>query len=143
MYLQTQANLFERFGPPTEDFQVQLGFDIPISSEPLITRAETQRLSIIAERDAFATQVLGAALSARAEYAAADRRWRAQAEHALPLAREAAELTREAYESGALDLTGALVAEQTRGDAELAASMALAARGRALANLEHALGRQL
>ena len=143
IYLQTQATMWEQYGPPTEDFNVQLGFDLPIFDEPLITRAETQRATAQIARDALAAQLRGAALGARSDYLAAHTRATAQLEHALPAAREASELSREAYTAGGLDLTATLLAEQMRADAELSAAQAIAALGTALATLEHALGRPL
>jgi cobalt-zinc-cadmium efflux system outer membrane protein len=143
LYLTGDASLHFRFPPPANNASVQLGVDIPIFDEPRITRAEAQRDAAQVSESALEVQVRGALLGARADYLAAARRCRAQLDDALPAVREAAELSREAYTSGALDLTAALIAEQARGDAEIAAVTAIAERARALATLEHALGRRL
>lgn len=139
--IQIAANLAERFGPPYEDFQVQLQFQLPIFDEPLITRSERTRDAVSVERQAALDQLRARIVGARADYLAADRRYRVLAEQVVPDATEAGELALEAYASGRLDLTGALFAEQTLADVRLELVRLTANRGRARAALDHALGR--
>ena len=80
---------------------------------------------------------------ALADYSAAVSRHEAQLHQVAPAAREAAELALEAYQSGGLDLTATLAAEQALSDARLAAARFTADRARAFATLEHAAGRAL
>ena len=82
-------------------------------------------------------------VGASADYLAAVRRHEAEVHDVLPSAEEAAELSIEAYQSGGLDLTGTLAAEQALSDARLAAARLTADRARALAALEHEVGRAL
>ncbi len=140
---QVGGSFFERQPPPTHDVSVTLTFDVPIFDEPRITRAETARREAAVELEAVAAGVTAQLTSARADALAALRRRDAIQADVVPAATEAADLALEAYESGGLDLTSALVAEQTRTDAVAALVAATGELGRARAALEHAAGRSL
>lgn len=139
--IQIGASFFERHPPPSQDISVAATLELPLFNRPLITRAETTRTAAQTELAAVRTQLRARLMSARSEYLAAHYRYRAQADEVLPAAREAAELSAEAYRSGKLDLTGALAAEQTLADTRLAVARAAAERSRALGMLNHAAGR--
>ena len=132
-----------RFGPPTRDVQASLKVDLPFFNHPLIARAESAHDTALTEFDTVVIQLRARMVSARANYIAAIRLQEAQLKEVLPAAREAADLSDEAYQSGGLDLTGVLASEQILSDARLAAVRATADRARALGALEHAAGRAL
>lgn len=141
--VQIGGSFFERQPPPTHDVSVGLTVEIPIFNGPLITRAETARRAASTEFETVVVQLRARVLGARADYLSALRRHEALVNEVLPAAQEAADLAAEAYQSGGLDLTGTLAAEQARADTVLALVRATGERARALANLEHASGRAL
>jgi len=132
-----------RFGPPYRDIQGSLKVDLPFFHHPLIARAESARSTAQTELETVVIQLRARMVSALSDYLAAVRRQEAEVNQVLPAAREAADLSDEAYQSGGLDLTGVLAAEQVLSDARLAAVRATADRARALGVLEHAAGRSL
>lgn len=127
---------------PKNNFSAGLVLDVPIFTwnRPAVTRAERGILQVTAESDAAVARLRSDLVSAHAALKAAVARADAAEREVLPASRLAADLTRDAYETGAVDLSAVIVAEKTLADAKLATFDALAQRGRALASLEHALG---
>jgi len=141
--VQVSGIFHERFGPPSRDVQAALKADLPFFNRPLIVRAESAQTTALTELETVIIQLRARMVSALSDYLAAVRRQEAEVGQVLPAAQEAADLSDEAYQSGGLDLTGVLAAEQALSDARLAALRATADRGRALGVLEHAAGRAL
>lgn len=141
--VQIGGNFFNPYPPPNHSVSVGVTVAIPIFNGPLITRADTARRAASTEFETVVVQLRARVLGARADYLSALRRHEALVNEVLPAAQEAADLATEAYQSGGLDLTGTLAAEQSRSDTVLALVRATADRARALANLEHASGRAL
>lgn len=141
--VQVGGSFFERQPPPAHDVSVGITVEIPLFNGPLVARAETARRAATTEFETVVVQLRARLLGARADYLSALRRHEAIVNDVLPAAQEAADLAAEAYQSGGLDLTGTLAAEQTRADTLLAVVRATTERGRALASLEHASGRAL
>jgi outer membrane protein TolC len=133
----------DRAGPPTHDAQASLKVDLPFFNHSLIARAESAQSTARTELETVVIQLRARMVSALSDYLAAVRRQEAEVSQVLPAAREAADLSDEAYQSGGLDLTGVLAAEQALSDARLAAVRSTADRARALGVLEHAAGRSL
>ena len=141
--VQVSGIFHERFGPPSRDVQSSLKADLPFFNHPLIARAESAQSTALTELNTVVIQLRARMVSALSDYLAAVRRQEAEVNQVLPAAKEAADLSDEAYDSGGLDLTGVLAAEQALSDARLAAVRATADRARALGVLEHAAGRAL
>ncbi|MFZ1863269.1 MAG: TolC family protein [Polyangiales bacterium] len=141
--VQVGGSFFDRAPPPKHDGTASLKVNLPFFNRPLIARAESARDTAQTELDTVVAQLRARIASARADYLAAVRRQQAQVTEVLPATQEAADLSDEAYQSGGLDLTGVLAAEQALSDARLAALRATADRARALSALEHAAGRAL
>lgn len=141
--VQVGGSFLNRAPPPANELNVALTVELPIFNAPLIVRAERAADAARVELDALDFQLRARVAAALADHAAAASRQEAQVREVLPTAREAAELSLEAYQTGGLDLTGALAAQQALSDANLAAARLTADRARALATLEHAAGRAL
>jgi outer membrane protein TolC len=123
------------------DVRLMLTMELPLFDEPRIERSESLRDQAHVEEEAAITRVRAAVLGMHADYVAVAERCRAQTESVLPMAREAAELSREGYEEGSVDLTTTLAAAQMLADAERSLATCLADRARAAARLDHAEGR--
>jgi outer membrane protein TolC len=141
--VQIGGSMYNRQPPPTHDVNLAISMTLPVFNAPLITRAERNRDAVRTELNTVIIQLRARLVSARADYLAALRRQEAQLRDVLPAAKEAADLSAEAYQSGGLDLTGTLAAEQALSDARLASVRATANLARALGALEHAAGRAL
>lgn len=137
--LQVGGTFFKRQAPEN-DVQFGIALDIPIFDGPLVTRADSQRVLAAVAADGARVDASGRLAAARAEALAAIGRARATAEKVLPAAEQAAALSIEAYEHGALDLTAVLAAEQTLAQTRLSAVRTEAERGRAIARLRWAAG---
>lgn len=123
------------------DVRLMLTMELALFDEPRIERSESARDQAHVEADAVLTRLRAAALAMHADYLAVAERCRAQSETVVPTAREAADLAREGYEEGSVDLTTTLAAAQALADAERALAGCLADRARAAARLDHAEGR--
>ncbi|MGB5698013.1 MAG: TolC family protein [Polyangiales bacterium] len=141
--VQVGGAFFDRAPPPNHDAVASLKADLPFFNRHLIARAESARDTARTELETVMIQLRARIASARSDYLAAVRLQEAQVGEVLPAAQEAADLSDEAYQSGGLDLTGVLAAEQALSDARLTALRATADRARALSALEHAAGRAL
>ena len=127
---------------PKNNFSAGLVFDVPVFTwnRPAVAQAERGTVQVTAESDAAASRLRSDLVSAHAVLKAAVARADAAERDVLPASRLAADLTRDAYQTGAVDLSAVIVAEKALADAKLATFDALAQRGRAIAALEHALG---
>ncbi len=123
------------------DVRLMLTMELALFDEPRIERAESAREQAHVEQDAVRGRLRAAALAAREDYLGVAERCRAQSESVVPMAREAADLAREGYEEGSVDLTTTLAAAQALADAERSLAACLADRARAAARLDHAEGR--
>lgn len=139
--VQVGATLFDE-NAPMNNVSAAVMLDIPVFNQngAAITQAERGVVQVAAESNAFAVRLQADLVSAYATLEAAIARAEASENEVLPTARRAADLTRDAYKIGAIDLSAVLVAERALADAKLAAFDAIAQRSRALAALEHALG---
>jgi cobalt-zinc-cadmium efflux system outer membrane protein len=125
----------------SHDVRLMLTMDVPLFDEPRIERSEAAREQAHVEEAATITRLRSAALAMHADLVAVADRCRAQSETVVPAAREAADLAREGYREGSVDLTTTLAAAQALADAERSLSGCLADRARAAARLDHAEGR--
>ena len=123
------------------DVRLLLTMDIPLFDEPRIERSESARDQAHVEQAAVITRLRASVLAMHADYLAVAERCRAQDESIVPMMREAAELAREGYEEGSVDLTTTLAAAQALADAERSLVGCVADRARAAARLDHAEGR--
>lgn len=114
--------------------------DLPIFDKPRVARAEALSQEARARATAEDARLRAAAIAARADYQAAQRRCEALADHVAPAARIAADRAEQAYAEGELDLAAAQMALQARSDAERTLLTCKADRARAWAQLEHAVG---
>ncbi|MDB5217213.1 MAG: transporter [Myxococcaceae bacterium] len=139
--VQVGATLGDRQAP-VNNYSAGLVFDVPVFNwnRPAITQAESGVVQVTAESNAAAARLRSSLVSAYATLKAAVARADAAEKEVLPASQIAADLTADAYQTGAIDLSALLVAEKTLADAKQAAFDAVAQRGRALAALEHALG---
>ena len=139
--VQLGATLWDRQAPEN-NLSAGLLFDVPVFNwnRPAITQAETGVAQVAAESSAAGARLRSDLVSAYAALKAAVARADAAEKEVLPASQIAADLTRDAYQTGAIDLSAVLVAEKALADAKQAAFDAVAQRGRALAALEHALG---
>lgn len=124
----------------SSDLRVLVTFEVPIFDEPRIERAEAVRDAARADADGAMVLLRAGVVAARAELEATLDRCASEEGDVLPATREAADLAVEAYESGALDLSGTLSAAQLRLEAERRVLRCSADRGRGWARLEHAMG---
>ena len=118
-----------------------LTMELALFDEPRIERSESARDQAHIEAEAVLTRLRAAALAMHADYVAIADRCRAQIESVVPMASEAADLARQGYEEGSVDLTTTLAAAQMLADAERSLAGCLADRARAAARLDHAEGR--
>jgi outer membrane protein TolC len=123
------------------DVRLMLTMDVPLFDEPRIERSESARTQAHVDETAVITRLRSAALAMHADFLAVAERCRAQSETVVPTAREAADLAREGYAEGSVDLTTTLAAAQALADAERSLAGCLADRARAAARLDHAEGR--
>jgi outer membrane protein TolC len=139
--VQLGASLWGRTAPEN-NLSAGLVFDLPAFNwnRPGVVRAENGVVQVAAESNAAVARLRSELVSAHASLTASSARADAAEHEVLPASQLAADLTRDAYETGAVDLSAVLVAEKTLADARLSAFDAAAQRGRALARLEHALG---
>lgn len=139
--VQLGATLFDN-NAPQNNFSGGLVFDVPVFNwnRPAVTQAENGVVQVAAESNQAAARLRSDVVSAYAAVKAAIARADAAEKEVLPASQIAADLTADAYQIGAIDLSSLLVAEKTLADAKQAAFDAVAQRGRALAALEHALG---
>jgi outer membrane protein TolC len=139
--VQLGATLFDN-NAPQNNFSGGLVFDVPVFNwnRPAVTQAENGVVQVAAESSQAAARLRSDLVSAYAAVKAAVARADAAEKEVLPAAQIAADLTADAYQIGAIDLSSLLVAEKTLADAKQAAFDSVAQRGRALAALEHALG---
>jgi outer membrane protein TolC len=114
--------------------------DLPIFDKPRVERAQAMSRVAQASANAEDTRLRANAIAARADYVAAQHRCEALSEHVVPAARVAADRAEQAYVDGELDLMAAQMALQARFDVERTQLTCEANRGRAWAQLEHALG---
>lgn len=143
--VQLGATLADRNPPPENNLSAGLVFDVPVFNwnRPAIRQAESGVAQVAAESSAATARLRSDLVSAYAALKAAMARADAAEQEVLPASQIAADLTRDAYQTGAVDLSAVLVAEKTLVDAKQSAFDAAAQRGRALAALEHALGGSL
>jgi outer membrane protein TolC len=139
--VQLGATLFDN-NAPQNNFSGGLVFDVPVFNwnRPAVTQAENGVVQVAAESNQAAARLRSDLVSAYAAVKAAIARADAAEKEVLPASQIAADLTADAYQIGAIDLSSLLVAEKTLAEAKQAAFDAVAQRGRALAALEHALG---
>jgi outer membrane protein TolC len=123
------------------EVRLMLTMELALFDEPRIERSESVRDQAHIEAEAVLTRVRAAVLATHADYLAVAERCRAQSESVVPTASEAADLAREGYEEGSVDLTTTLAVAQTLADAERALAACLAERARAAARVDHAEGR--
>lgn len=142
--VQLGATLADR-SAPEKNLSAGVVFDVPVFNwnEPAVTQAERGVVKVAAESGAAAARLRSNLVSAYAALSAAIARADAAEQEVLPASQIAADLTRDAYQTGAVDLSAVLVAEKALADAKQSAFDAAAQRGRALAALEHALGGSL
>ena len=142
--VQLGATLRDR-STPENNLSAGLVFDVPVFNwnGPAVTQAENAAMQVTAESTSAVARLRSSLVSSYAVLKAAIARADAAEREVLPASQIAADLTRDAYQSGAVDLSAVLVAEKTLSDARQAAFDAVAQRGRALAALEHALGGSL
>jgi cobalt-zinc-cadmium efflux system outer membrane protein len=138
--LQIGTNLAQRNGAPNE-YSGALLLDLPVFSGPQLRRARALEAAAGVDGDAITAAIAVDVTDSRARLVAAGIRARAAIDQVLPVAREAAELAANAYAAGDLDLTTTLSAEQALLEVRFAAERALAEQARAVAMLNHALGR--
>lgn len=139
--VQLGATLWDRQAPEN-NLSAGLVFDVPVFNwnGPAITQAENRVVQVAAESNAATAHLRSDLVSAYAALKAAIARADAAETEVLPASQVAADLSNDAYQTGAVDLSAVLVAEKTLADAKQATFDAVAQRGRALAALEHALG---
>lgn len=142
--LQLGATLADR-NAPENNLSAGLVFDVPVFNwnRPAVVQAENGAVQVAAESSAGAARLRADLVSAHAVLKAAIARADAAEKEVLPASQIAADLTRDAYQTGAVDLSAVLVAEKTLADAKQSAFDAIAQRGHALASLEHAIGGSL
>jgi cobalt-zinc-cadmium efflux system outer membrane protein len=130
---------------PGPDLILGLAFDVPVLDlrGGAIARAQAQRalaeMASAADERRLRADLLDA--YRRAEAAAAN--LRALREQVLPSTKEARDMTEDGYRSGRVDLVRLLEAERAFLDSRLADSDAAASLGRALADVEKAVGTNL
>lgn len=131
-----------RVSNPANDVYVGVAFELPIFNQrgPLIERARAREAAAQADADATRAQLRAQTRAAWSMFQAARERAHIHATEVLPAAVEAAELAREAYRAGRLDLTGLLAAEQRRLAAQTRVDQSVADRARALAALRRSMG---
>ncbi|HSO33826.1 MAG TPA: TolC family protein [Labilithrix sp.] len=139
--VQLGATLADR-SAPANNLSAGLVFDVPVFNwnGPAIKQAQSGAVQVVAESGAATARLRSNLVSAYANLKAAMARADAAEQEVLPASQIAADLTRDAYQSGAVDLSAVLVAEKALADAKQAAFDAVAQRGRAVAALERALG---
>lgn len=143
--VQLGAQMLNPNPPPLNSYSAGVVFDVPIFNlnGPAVAQAERGVLAAEADAVVFAAQARADLAAARAVLVGAMARADAATVTVLPTAESAANLTRDAYATGAVDLTTVVAAEQALALAKQAAYVAVAQRGRALAMLERALGGEL
>ncbi len=139
--IQLGAALWNR-SAPQNNFSASLVFDLPVFNwnRPGIAMAEDGAAQVAAESDAATSRLRADLVSAYAALKAAIARATAAENDVLPASQLAADLTRDAYQTGAVDLSAVLVSEKLLAEARQGALDAVSQRGRSLATLEHAIG---
>jgi outer membrane protein TolC len=139
--VQLGASLWDREAPEN-DLSASLIFDVPVFNwnGPAVSQAESGVVQVAAESNAATARLRADLVSAYAALRAAVARADVAEKEVLPASQMAADLTADAYQIGAIDLSAVLVAEKTLADAKQASFDAIAQRGRAVAALEHAIG---
>lgn len=142
--VQLGATLWDRQAPEN-NFSAGLVFDVPVFNVngPAVAQAEKHVGEVGAESNAAIARLRSDLVAAYASLKATMARAEALEREVVPASQVAADLSTDAYRTGAIDLSEVLLAEKALADAKQAAFDAVAQRGRALAALERALGAPL
>jgi cobalt-zinc-cadmium efflux system outer membrane protein len=139
------SSQFDRTNPGPPDFIGGLSFEVPLLSQRggAISRARSEQALAVSESDADLLHLRAALVAAYREAEGAAAQLAALRDEVVPALVEARQMTEESYRSGRVDLIRLLETQRALLDSQLGEVAAVAAFGRALAELERATGRRL
>jgi outer membrane protein TolC len=130
---------------PKSDLTIGLAFDLPVLNQRggFIEKARAQEKLARAATTLDERLLTADWVDALRRTEAAEARLRALRDEVVPAMREAETMTEEAYGDGRMDLARVLEAQRALLDARMTEIASVAARVRALADLERAMGRDI
>jgi cobalt-zinc-cadmium efflux system outer membrane protein len=142
---QLGANQFDRTLPGPPDFIGGLSFELPVLNQRggTIARARSERVVFSSTQEANLRLLRAELEAAYREAQGAVAQLQALHSDVVPALLEARQMTEESYQSGRVDLIRLLDTQRALLESQIAEVSASAALGKALADLERAMGRPL